>query len=148
MIRNVWSVMCSMALTDKETGSVSYIRCVEYGGSPVIPAVFPMLVVGTMWEKIDSDRTETMAVRIVFVTPSKAESTIFLIDDVEVNLALQKMNFHLPGVQTEEFGRHELRVEYKQSGAHWLTAAILPLYINKAAIPPHLATSQGAMADA
>jgi hypothetical protein len=148
MIRNVWSVMCSIVLSDKETGSVSYIRCVEYGGSPVIPAVFPMLVVGTMWEKVDNDRSENMSVRIVFVTPSKVEATVFLVDDVEVNLPLQKMNFHLPGVQTVEFGRHELRVEYKQPGTVWLTAATLPLYINKAPMPTHLIAPTGPMANA
>lgn len=140
--------MCSIVLTDKETGSVSYIRCVEYGGSPVIPATFPMLVVGTMWEKLDSDRSETMAVRIVFVSPLKAESTVFLVDDVEINLPLQKFNFHLPGVQTNEFGRHELRVEYKPSGTQWLTAATLPLYIHQAPMQQHMTTPPGPTANA
>jgi hypothetical protein len=130
--------MCSMTLTDQETGSVSYVRCVEFGGSPVLPATFPMLVVGTMWEKIDNDMAETMSVRIVFATPTQGESTVFMTSDVEINRPLQKMNFHLPGVQTGEFGRHELRVEYKPIGEQWRTASILPLYIHHAPMPQNI----------
>ena len=31
MIRNVWSVLCRDIITDQESNTVSYIRCIEEG---------------------------------------------------------------------------------------------------------------------
>ena len=130
MIRNIWSVLCRDIITDQESNTVSYIRCIEEGAAPSLPTQIGPVFLGTLWEKTGKEQ-ETVAFRVVMVSPTQKRQAVLQSRPVVVDRPRQRLQFRLNALQLAEFGIYNLLVEFNQSGK-WETAARLPVLIRQA----------------
>ena len=127
MIFPIWSVICSIILTDRFTNSVSYIQCLEQISTKDLPQELPYLVIGSLWER-DSEAKEHFKFRIVLEKPSGSKKTVFD-DKTTMEKKRHRLNVNLSGLEIEEPGRHIFHIDYNQ-GKRWKNAFKLPLQIN------------------
>jgi hypothetical protein len=127
MIRNVWSVLCRDILTDQESNTVSYLRCIEEGAAPSLPVHIGPVFLGTLWEKTGTD-PETVAFRVVLVSPARQRQAILQSRPVVMERPRTRLQFRLNALKLTEFGLYALLVEFKQKDK-WETAASLPILI-------------------
>ena len=130
MIRNIWSVLCRDIITDQESNTVSYIRCIEEGAAANLPAQIGPVFLGTLWEKAGKE-PETVAFRVVLVSPTQKRQAVLQSRPVVIDRARQRLQFRLNVLQLGEYGSYTLLVEFNQN-EKWETAARLPILIRPA----------------
>ena len=127
MIRNIWSVLCRDIITDQESNTVSYIRCIEEGAAAKLPARIGPVLLGTLWEKTDKE-PETVAFRVVLESPAKKQKVVLQSRPVVIDRTRQRLQFRINALQLTEFGIYTLLVEFNRE-EKWETAARLPVLI-------------------
>lgn len=127
MIRNVWSVLCRDIITDQESNTVSYIRCIEEGAAASLPVHIGPVFLGTLWEKT-GDENETVAFRVVLVSPGRQRQAVLQSRPVVLEQPRHRLQFRLNALKLTEFGLHRILVEFKQN-EKWQTAAALPFMV-------------------
>lgn len=138
MIRNVWSVLCRDIITDQETNSVTYVRCLEEGAAAQLPVRIGPVFLGTLWEKTGS-QTETVQFRVLLITPGQERQTVLQTQAVVLDRPRQRLHFRINALNLNEFGAYMLVVMFT-AAEKWETAAQLPVFIHQiqppGAVPP------------
>lgn len=129
MIRNVWSVLCRDIITDQESNSVSYIRCIEEGTASRLPVHIGPVFLGTLWEKT-GEETETVAFRVVLVSPGQQGRAILQSRPVVFERPRHRLQFRFNALKLTEYGLHRLLVEFQQN-EKWHAAAALPFLVRQ-----------------
>lgn len=129
MISNVWSVLCRDIITDQETNSISYLRCIEEGSAASLPVVIGPLFLGTLWEKTGQEK-EAITFRITLQTPDKASQNLMQTKPVFLDRPRHRLNFRINSLNIDSFGTYHVVVEYNQ-GQEWIQASRLPILIRK-----------------
>ena len=127
MIRNIWSVLCRDIITDQESNTVSYIRCIEEGATAKLPARIGPVFLGTLWEKTGTG-PETVAFRVLLASPTQKKQAVLQSRPVVIDRPRQRLQFRINALQLTEFGIYTLLVEFNQE-EKWETAARLPVLI-------------------
>lgn len=133
MIRNVWAVLCRDILTDQESNSVTYLRCIEEGAAARLPIQIGPVFLGTLWEKTGKD-PEAVSFRMALVSPSKKGTALLQTRPITVDRPRHRLHFRLNALALDEFGRYTLVLEFRQEdkqGGKWETAARLPVFIRQ-----------------
>ncbi|MFO8088497.1 MAG: hypothetical protein R6U13_01555 [Desulfatiglandaceae bacterium] len=129
MIRNVWGVLCRDIITDQESNSVSYIRCIEEGFARDLPVRIGPMFLGTLWEKNGEDQ-EIIRFRVALACPDKTIKAILQTNPITMDRPRHRLHFRLKSMEVTSFGTHQIIVEYNQE-REWLQAARLPILIRK-----------------
>ncbi len=129
MISNVWSVLCRDIITDQETNSVSYLRCIEEGSAENLPVRIGPLFLGTLWEKTGQEK-ESIMFRITLKAPDKKNQALMQTKSVYLDRPRHRLNFRISSLNIEVFGTYHVVVEYSQ-GQEWVQASRLPILIRK-----------------
>ena len=137
MIRNVWSVLCRDILTDQESNSVTYVRCIEEGAAYNLPVQIGPVFLGTLWEKIDPE-PESIQFRVLLIAPSQKSQAVLQTRPIVLDRPRHRLHFRLNALHLTEFGMYALLVEFSQD-EKWLTAARLPVVIHHLEPSPHTA---------
>ena len=130
MIRNIWAVFCRDIITDQETNSVTYVRCIEEGAAARLPANIGPLFLGTLWEKSGAE-PETAMFRVVLVTPNQKRQPLLQSRPVVIDRPRHRLQFRFNALNLDEFGTYTILVEFNQDD-RWETAARLPVLIRPA----------------
>lgn len=129
MIRLVWAVLCREILTDRETNSVSYLFSIEEGAAAVLPARIAPVSLGTLWET-GASGPEPFTARISLGAPSGREIGLLQTGQLSFTNPRHRLHFQLQGLPMAEFGRHEVRLEYRHED-QWLRAATMPFVLRR-----------------
>ena len=129
MIRNVWSVLCRDIITDQETNSVTYVRCIEEGSSSVMPVRIGPVFLGTLWEKSGAD-AETVQFRVMLVSPGKTRQPVLQTRPLVLDRPRHRLHFRVNALNLTEFGTYMLSVEFSVN-EKWETGARLPMLIRE-----------------
>jgi len=134
MIDHVWTVVCSRAVTDRESNNVSLQNVVEQitiRGEPIPDAMVPIpLDVVTLWVRANTDIPSRGYTRLIFLSPS---GTVIGSLESEVDLSeyeRYRTRTHFQGLPVTEPGRYTFRVELQNEGeSEWHQVALIPLRI-------------------
>jgi len=129
MIRNVWSVLCRDIITDQESNSVTYLRCIEEGAAARLPIQIGPVFLGTLWEKTGKG-PETVSFRMALVSPTRKSKALLQTRPITMDRSRHRLHFRLNTLHLEEFGNYMLVLEFRQ-GENWETAARLPVFIRE-----------------
>ena len=137
MIRNVWSVLCTMAIENKRTNNTVLIETIEKIALQIRPEyvsqVYNVLfkfVLATYWYNDDKDNNRTGTCRITFVTPSGRKSK-----PTEIALDLTPNGYHkwfinIHTIEVDGEGVYNIQVDLKEDGkSRWKRVAITPIQI-------------------
>ncbi|WP_045217547.1 hypothetical protein [Desulfonatronovibrio magnus] len=129
MISNVWSVLCRDIITDQETNSVSYLRCIEEGSAASLPVRIGPLFLGTLWEKTGQEK-ESIMFRITLQAPGNVSQVLMQTKSVFLDRPRHRLNFRISSLNIADFGTYHVIVEYSQ-GQEWVQGSRLPVLIRK-----------------
>lgn len=129
MIRNVWAVLCRDIITDQETNSVTYVRCIEEGAASSLPVRIGPVYLGTLWEKAGQE-PEKVQFRVSLVTPKNSKQTLVQTKTVVMDRPRHRLHFRLTALNIEAFGPHLVLLEGLQD-QKWIQAARLPVLIRQ-----------------
>jgi len=130
MIRNVWSVLCRDIITDQETNSVTYVRCIEEGAAAEVPIKIGPIFLGTLWEK-DSHEQESIRFRVVLEMPDKSLRPVLQTKSMVLERPRHRLHFRINSLEITSFGLHYVLVEHHQE-QKWHHAARIPVFIRQA----------------
>ena len=129
MIRNVWSVLCRDIITDQETNSVTYVRCIEEGAAAEVPVKIGPIFLGTLWEK-QGEGEESVQFRVGIVTPDGSARILLQTKTMALNRPRHRLQFRINTLEVVSFGVHYVLVEYSQ-GEKWKRAVRIPVLIRQ-----------------
>lgn len=119
-------VLCRTAMTDKETGLVSYVQSFNDTLVPALPASLPPFWMGTVVERTSSG--DPVRLRIMHRVPGGETKEMLRTDTMELPVGVSRLNFSFGQFQPEQEGRHEFVLEYSD-GCPWALIGTAPLYI-------------------
>jgi hypothetical protein len=128
MPRLVYALLCTDVLVERDSNSTSFIRTIDQGTVRVLPAVMPPLFLCTLWE-LDPEQDKDFSVALVKVAPSGAKEAIGKQVVRNTGARLHKVNFHIPGLNVSEAGRHGIRLAFRPE-KNKTEQFELPLYIH------------------
>jgi hypothetical protein len=129
MIRNVWVVLCRDIITDQESNSVSYLRCIEEGFARELPVKIGPMFLGTLWEKTGEER-ESIRFRVTLATPDNTVKAVLQTNPVVMDRPRHRLHFRINSVDVTNFGLYQVIFEYN-TGTEWIQASRLPVLIRK-----------------
>ncbi|WP_291322636.1 hypothetical protein [Desulfonatronospira sp.] len=129
MIRNVWSVLCRDIITDQETNSVTYVRCIEEGSALEVPVRIGPIFLGTLWEK-NSDEKESVQFRVILEMPDQSLRPILQTKPMVLERPRHRLHFRINSLDITSFGLHYVLVEFNQE-QNWRHAVRIPVFIRK-----------------
>ncbi len=129
MIRNVWSVLCRDIITDQETNSVTYVRCIEEGSATGVPVSIGPIFLGSLWEK-EGEKEESFRFRIVLVRPDRTARALLQTNFMVLDRPRHRLNFRINTLDITSFGIHYVVVEYGRD-EKWNRAGRIPLLIRQ-----------------
>ena len=129
MIRNVWSVLCRDIITDQETNSVTYVRCIEEGAAAEVPVKIGPIFLGTLWEK-QGEEEESVQFRVGIVTPDGSARILLQTKTMALNRPRHRLQFRINTLEVVSCGVHYVLVEYSQ-GEKWKRAVRIPVLIRQ-----------------
>jgi hypothetical protein len=125
MARHLWSLPCSLMLTDQLSNSVSYIQAIESLSTTQLPAIAPAFTIGSLWLRENAESVAHTRLRVLAPDGSVAHE-----------LPLEPMHFRdflrmrqqsvLGGFLITQAGAYEILVE-QQRGADWVVECRLPI---------------------
>jgi hypothetical protein len=127
MISHMWTIPCSLIITDRETNLVSYIGTVESAQAPQFPIQFPPLSIGTLWRK-DRAEPEILAIRLILERPSKQKDELITVGPITMERSLHRVNM-VCSFEAKEPGIHTLIVQLRKGEKRWTAASRIPLEI-------------------
>lgn len=138
-MKNIWSIICSRAVVDSNTNSLSLFDCVEEAtvGFPnieemnkpkkAIPASFTVV---SLWINEDSSKEKKFNQLIEIYDPSNKKLKDFFHDPrFEKNKKRLRTLVQINGMEITGEGQYTIIIKYKESGEKYLVAAELPLDI-------------------
>ena len=124
-MKNVWTILCSQAITDTRSNNVSLINIIERMDVTLHESTFPEgkainakipLEIMSMWEKADDDPSEgTAVIELIDATGKKLGGV-----DVQLDLSESRRcrtQTHLDQFPITGPGRYVLRVAYREHDA-------------------------------
>lgn len=129
MIRNVWSVLCRDIITDQETNSVSYVRCIEEGTASSLPVRIGPVFLGTLWEKTEQEDQE-VSFRVILEEPNEIARSLLETKPITLNRPRHRLHFRLNALNVTEFGTYTIVVEFNPDH-EWQEANRLPVLIRE-----------------
>lgn len=129
MLRNVWAVLCRDIITDQETNSVTYVRCIEEGTAASLPVRIGPVYLGTLWEKA-GQKPVNVQFRVSLVTPDNTRQTLVQTKTLVMDRARHRLHFRLKAISIEDFGTYLVLLEGRQD-QKWIQAARLPVLIRQ-----------------
>lgn len=134
MIEHVWSVVCSKAVTDRETNSVSLQTVLEQlnvKGEPKPDNLVPMQFdVMSLWSRSDDNKPCKGRMRMTYVSPS---GKVLITTEGKINLLNTerfRSKIHSHGIPIGERGRYKFIVELQQEGEReWNQVARIPFTV-------------------
>jgi hypothetical protein len=130
MINNIWAVMCTQAITDRDSGHTSLINCVNTVGIAEIPFQAPPFTISSLWMKDEEIEVEIFSILLEFTSPSKGTQQILKIENISVKNIFHRLNFNIGGMPIKEFGMHQIVLKTKK-GKGWVIACKIPLLVHK-----------------
>lgn len=135
MIDHIWTVVCSMSVTDKETNNISLFNVIEQltiltQPQPNMIPQFSLDIV-TLWGRSDDAITAQGCSRVTLVSPSGEEigQGEGEIDLVKHERLRARRRFPL-GLNLKDAGRYYFRIELKlDDEEEWHTVAKIPLKV-------------------
>jgi hypothetical protein len=133
MIKHVWSLLCSNAITDSDSNNISIHNILEQLTIHSHPKPKGNLSIRfeivSLWIREDADNPCTGTSRVTFLSPSgKNLGTIEL--KIDLSIAERSRNrIKVDGIQLEEQGRYIYLVELKNSDGEWESVAEIPLTV-------------------
>jgi len=128
MIKNVWSVLCERIVIDKDTNLVSYLTCIEEITGHQIPANYPLLSLGSLWQT-NEPKKDTLQLKLCLVSPDGSEQKLLETEEVVLEKERHRTNIVLNGITFKEAGEYCFRVQ-QRSGGKWITVSEIPLKVN------------------
>jgi hypothetical protein len=135
MVRHVWSVLCSSASIDAETGSVSLFNLLDQitvftqkADEITLPMRFEIF---SMWTFEEDDPNKLGKARVMFCNPSQ-----ICFKQVELGIELGSASFHRTRIRFEGLkingpGNYQFSVEFcPENDDDFIQVASLPLFIN------------------
>ena len=129
MIRNVWSVLCRDIITDQETNSVTYVRCIEEGAAAEVPIKIGPIFLGTLWEK-DSQEQESIRFRVALELPDKSLKPVLQTRFMTLERPRHRLHFRINSLDITSFGMHYIVAEYNQD-EKWHRTVRIPVLIRQ-----------------
>jgi hypothetical protein len=129
MIRNIWTVLCRDIITDQESNSVSYMRCIEEGSASRLPVQIGPVYLGTLWEK-QGTNPDTVQFRVVLVSPAQNSQAILQTKPMSLDRPRHRLHFRLNSLELAEYGTYTILLECYAS-EKWLQVARLPVLIRQ-----------------
>ena len=129
MIRNIWTILCRDIITDQESNSVSYLRCIEEGAAAQLPIKIGPVFLGTFWEK-EGSTPLAVSFRVTLVSPAQKSRPVLQTQPIVLDRLHHRLHFRLNALHLDEFGSYMLLLDYREKGK-WETAARLPLFIRE-----------------
>ncbi|MCK9594217.1 MAG: hypothetical protein PHH68_01030 [Candidatus Omnitrophica bacterium] len=127
MIKNIWTVLASNIITDKETNMVSYVNCIEIVITKGLPAKMPTIGIGTLWEK-ETDQDNSLMVKITLISPSGKIKDVFKTDSIPLPVRRHRLNIIAGNLVAEEEGEYKIRVEVMGLDK-WIIANEVPFVV-------------------
>jgi hypothetical protein len=119
------AVLCRTAMTDKETGLVSYVQTFNETRLPSLPAVLPPFWLGAALEQ---PRSAAARLRIVHRAPGGESAELLRTDELELPGGVSRLNFSFGAFEMARAGRHEFVLE-SSDGGPWTPIGLAPLYV-------------------
>ncbi len=127
MISHIWTVLCERISIDRETNLVSYLTCIEEITAAQLPAIHPLLSLGTLWQS-DAPGRDVLKFKVVLVSPTGEEKDLIQSEDYVLEREKHRANINLFGIGFALAGTHHFKLMYRQDG-EWRTAADIPLKV-------------------
>jgi len=127
----LYSILCSDILTDRETGSTTYIRTIDQISTPGIPILIPSLSIGTCWKFEKGDEKE-YDVKIEIANPSEERKPQFPIFKLkaEKDKLFHRINIRLSPFQIEKTGNYIISFAWKlRTSTDWIKEESLILSV-------------------
>jgi len=141
MIDHVWTVVCSRAVTDPASNSVSLESIIEqitfYGEPPPNVVVAVHIEVLTLWARSDPNVPAGGEERLSLIAPN-GDSIGSMVREVNLTSTYQRFRsrFIIEGIILRGQGRYLFRVELRREGqADWSQVANIPLDVFFSAPP-------------
>ena len=134
MIEHVWTVVCSKAVIDRETNSVSIQNVLEelqIKGEPKSDGLVPMPVdVISLWSRSDDNEPYEGLLRMTYVSPS---GKILITTEGRINLLENERSrtvIHSQGIPIGEAGRFRFNIEHRhEAEIEWQRVASIPFTV-------------------
>ena len=126
-----WAILCSRAITDQETNTISYIDAIEGISVSGFPFPFPPVCVSTLWRR-QSER-DTLSVRIRIQDPSGQTIQSFEPDSpISMDKKRHRLNVILGGAQIKGPGEYLIVIEQRagESAETWKQEQVLPIDVS------------------
>lgn len=123
------TIVCQRIIIDKETNTCSYIDAIEDLGLPTMPFPFPVVSVGTVWER-ESDG-DMITCRLHLLDPNEKQIASMVPPKQKFQGRRHRINFRLGGAQINAPGCYRIRVQQKKGGK-WQTESAQPIDISLA----------------
>jgi len=138
-MKNIWSIICSRAVVDSNTNTLSLFDCVDEAivGFPSveemtkpkknIPASF---TIASLWVNEDSSKEKKFNQLIEIYDPNNKKIGDFSNDQVfEKNKKRLRTLLNFNGMEITDEGQYTIVVKYKEVGEKYLVVSELPLDI-------------------
>ena len=137
MIRHVWSVLCSRALTDRDSNNVSLVEVIEEiqlrveknATKDKIAVPFPIHWV-TLWARMEADKPSCVHAKDMVIDPS---GEIILVKEYDVDLSEHKRyRFirNLQGLPVPSSGQYRFHTQLLDEKSHaWEDVSDVPLEV-------------------
>lgn len=126
MAKLIWAVTCRRLILDEATGAVSYIDAVNALAARRLPAPFPRLTIGTLWERSAAD--EELATKIKVIAPDGMELLAREAPVQVLEKRFHRFNFTLGGFPAQVTGTYRIVLQMRE-GRKWRTVVELPILV-------------------
>ena len=129
MLILVWAVICERVVTDRQTGMVSHLTCLDGITARGVPVAIPFIGLGSLWRT--DNPGDTFQFRVFIKAPDSSEREIVCSDNIQfpVKAKRYRANVVMNGLELAQYGTYLFRIEGRQNG-EWQSFAEIPLDID------------------
>jgi hypothetical protein len=111
-MRLIYTVLCTDILTDRETGSTSYIKTIDKLVVSKLPVVIPSLGISTYWD-VGDRLGKKIYLRFYLYNPDGKSILSSVIPPFTMSNDRQRFNLQIGGLKIESAGDYKFTVESK-----------------------------------
>lgn len=131
-----WALICSRAITDIETNSISYIDAIEAIAVAKFPIPFPPICISTLWRREGAN--DSLFVRFRLEDPDGKTIQSFEPDSpIDLPKKRHRLNVIIGGTPIQKAGEFLIVIERKsgKSAKKWNQEKALPIDISQFELP-------------
>ena len=131
MINNVWTVLCRDIITDQESNSVTYVRCIEEGTASALPVKIGPVFLGTLWHK-EGHEVETAQFRVIKQQPGGKKEPLLQTKHLTFDKPRHRLHFRINTLELVSYGTYYILLEFNcNQSQDWTQAARIPVLISQ-----------------